>query len=193
MGDMDGKTVMPGDEIAFAEEFEPGPYTYEQEGKVRSSIVGAVKFDLNERIATVVPHNPIVELQIGDVVIGIVTGYRGAMAVINIVKVVGKDREMVPVQGDGTIHVSKVSHDYLEDITREFQLTDIVRAKVLQVKPHVQLTTEEEDYGVLRSICELCGRTLKRKTHKLYCTECDKFFYRKTAVDYGSGEESPAY
>ena len=193
MEDMDGKNVMPGDEIAFAEEFEPGPYTYEQEGKIRASTIGAVKFDLNERIASVVPSNPVVELHPGDVVIGIVTGYRKAMAVINIVKVVGKERPMVPVQGDGSIHVSKVSHDYIEDITREFQLTDIVRAKVLEVKPHIQLTTEEEDYGVLRSICELCGRTLKRKTHKLYCAECDTYFYRKTAVDYGSGEESPAY
>ena len=193
MEDMDGKNVMPGDEIAIAEEFGPGPNTFEKEGKLRSSIMGTVKLDLNERMASVIPHNPIVEIRPGDVVIGIVTGYRKAMAVIDIIKVVGKDRQMLPVQGDGAIHVSKVSHDYIEDITKEFQLTDIVRAKVLEVKPHIQLTTEEEDYGVLKSVCEQCGRTLRRKTHKLYCNECDKFFYRKTAVDYGSGEESPAY
>jgi uncharacterized protein YceH (UPF0502 family) len=57
------------------------------------------------------------------VIIGIVTGYRKAMAIIDIVKVVGKDRGMVPVLGDGSIHVSKVSPDYIEDITREFQLS----------------------------------------------------------------------
>ena len=187
----DGTLVMPGDEIAYAVEFAPGKNTYEEGGKVRAAAMGTVHLDLKERLAIVKPTSTPLQLAPDDVIIGVITGFRSGMATVRIIKLAGKDRQLVPMIGDGTIHISKVSYDYIEDIQKEFQMQDIVRAKVLKVKPHIQLTTEGEDFGVIKSHCRFCRAPLKRKSHKLYCKECDKTFYRKTAFDYGSGEEVP--
>src|SRR4030067_254438 len=59
-------------------------------------------------------------------------------------------------QAEGTIHISNVSEEYTEDIHDMFRLGDVVRAKVIQTKPSLQLTTAEGLLGVVKALRGEC-------------------------------------
>ena len=77
------------------------------------------------------------------------------MAGVEVLAVEGNARVIV---GDtnGTLHVSKIAKRYVRDVGAEYHLGDIVRARVIQVKPSVQLTTEEQNCGCIKALCGRC-------------------------------------
>src|SRR2546425_905566 len=139
---MEAKMVLPGDEIAVAEEFEPGEGTYERNGLVFAATPGVLVLDPENRVARVRAFNPPAELKVGDIVYGVVDDIRGMMATATITAIHGRSRQ-ISGESEGTIHISNVSEEYTEDIHDMYRLGDIIRAKVIQVKPSVQLTTAE--------------------------------------------------
>src|SRR5207245_1474319 len=80
MDQMEPKMVLPGDEIAVAEEFEPGEGTYERNGLVFAATTGVLVLDPENRVARVRAFNPPAELKVGDIVYGVVDDIRGMMA-----------------------------------------------------------------------------------------------------------------
>src|SRR2546427_12503979 len=77
---MEPKMVLPGDEIAVAEEFEPGEGTYERNGLVFAATPGVLFLDPENRDARVRPFNPPAELKVGDIVYGGPADIRARMA-----------------------------------------------------------------------------------------------------------------
>src|SRR5437667_801197 len=150
MDRMEPKMVLPGDEIAVAEEFEPGDGTYERNGLVFAATPGVLFLDPENRVARVRAFNPPAELKIGDIVYGVVDDIRGMMATATILAIHGRTRQ-ISGESEGTIHISNVSEEYTEDIHDMYRLGDIIRAKVIQVKPSVQLTTAERNLGVVKA------------------------------------------
>src|SRR5207247_1335880 len=69
---------------------------------------------------------------------------------------------------EGAIHVSKISSEYIEDIHDAFHLGDIVRAKVIQAKPSLQLTTAEPNLGVVKAMCSRCRGPLELQGRDLW-------------------------
>ena len=180
---MDAKMVLPGDEIAVAEEFEPGEGTYEKNGLVYAATPGLLVLDSANRVARVRAFNPPAELKVGDIVYGTIDDIRGMMATATILAIHGRARQ-ISGEAEGTIHISNVSEDYTEDIHDRFRLGDIIRAKVIQVKPSVQLTTAEPNLGVVKAICSICRGPLELRGHDLYCPRDERTERRKVAADY---------
>src|SRR5207247_11444764 len=81
MDQMESKMVLPGDEIAVAEEFEPGEGTYEKNGLVFAATPGVLILDPANRVARVRAFNPPAELKVGDIVYGVVDDIRGMMEI----------------------------------------------------------------------------------------------------------------
>jgi hypothetical protein len=113
----------------------------------------------------------------------VVDDIRGMMATATIQAIHGRSRQISGEAG-GTIHISNVSEDYTEDIHDKFHLGDIVRAKVIQVKPSVQLTTAEPNLGVVKAICSVCREPLELRGQDLYCPRDERTERRKIAADY---------
>jgi exosome complex component CSL4 len=180
---MEPKMVLPGDQIAVAEEFEPGEGTYEKDGLVFASTPGVLQLDEQSRVARVRPFNPPAELQPGDIVYGVVDDIRGMMATATVNAIHGRARQ-VSGETEGTIHISNVSEDYTEDIRDMYHLGDIIRAKVIQTKPSVQLTTAEPDLGVVKALCGQCRGPLELRGRDLFCPRCERTERRKFARDY---------
>ncbi len=178
------KSVLPGDEVAVEEEYLASDGTYNEDGVIYASQVGELELDLEEMTATVRSHNPPNVLREGDIVFAVIADTRSTMATAD---VVAKDGSLRDVGGEtyGTIHVSKISPAYTEDVSKELRKTDMVRARVLQVKPSLQLTTRDANLGVVMARCRRCRGELVRKGKMLYCEECDRKFTRKLANDYG--------
>ncbi len=179
------RIVIPGEEIATSEEFLAGEGTFELKGKIFSSYLGRLNLDSEEMVAKVDPINPLVELKVGDIVLAVVEDVKSSMVIVDVVRVEGKPRD---VTGEtlAAIHVSKISEGYTDDVWREFRIGDIIRAKVMQIKPSVQLTTSRPNLGVLLALCTKCRMPLVKKEKSLFCGNCHRNEVRKMAPDYGS-------
>src|SRR2546428_6696446 len=65
-----------------------------------------------------------------------------------------------------------------------YRLGDIIRAKVIQVKPSVQLTTGERELGVGKAGCSVCRGPLEVRGREVYCPRDERTERRKLAADY---------
>jgi exosome complex component CSL4 len=180
---MEAKMVLPGDQIAVAEEYEPGEGTYEKNGLVFATTPGVLQLDEGERVARVRAFNPPALLHVGDIVYATVDDIRGMMATATVLAIHGRARQ-ISGDAEGTIHISNISEEYTEDIRDAFHTGDIVRAKVIQTHPSVQLTTAEPDLGVVKALCGICRGPLERRGRDLYCPRDERSERRKLARDY---------
>ena len=180
------KLVLPGDKVSTSEELLPGNGTFEEDGIIRANRVGIYTVDEKHRRAVIKPVTSVpIELRRGDVVLAEVGSVRSSMIIANVFHVIGKKRS---ISGDtnGTLRVSEISKSYVKDPATEFSPGDIIRAKVAQVKPSVQLETKDNDFGVIRGLCSKCRHPLIRKGGILECENCKNNEKRKLAVDYGN-------
>ena len=180
------KLVLPGDKVSTSEELLPGNGTFEEDGIIFANRVGIYTVDEKHRRAVIKPVTSVpVELRRGDIVLAEVGSVRSSMIIANVFHVIGKKRS---ISGDtnGTLRVSEISRSYVKDPSTEFSPGDIMRAKVTQVKPSVQLETKDNDFGVIRGLWSKCRHPLIRKGGILECKNCKNTEKRKLAVDYGN-------
>ena len=177
--------VLPGDQLSTSEELLPGEGTFEEEGIIRASRMGEYVVDEKFRRAKVVPVTSIpVTLNKGDIVLGQVVSTRSMMVIFDVQHVIGKNRS---ISGDtnGTIHASEISQSYIKDAATEYRAGDIVRAKVIQVEPSIQLATKDRELGAIKALCSKCRHVLVKKSHGLECENCGNKEHRRIALDYG--------
>ena len=183
---MKEKIVMPGDQLSTSEELLPGEGTFEEDGIIRAAIAGEYIVDEKYRKAKVKPVTSVpVLLKKGDIVIAQVAMVKTSMVIANVIHVIGKNRS---VSGDrnGTIHVKEIADGYVKDATSEYKTGDYVRAKVIQVKPSIQLATKDRDLGAIKALCVKCRHSLIKKGDMLECEHCGNKDRRRIAMDYGS-------
>ncbi len=179
------KIFLPGDQVSTSEELLPGDGTFEEDGIIRATRVGTFIVDEKHKRAVIKPLTSTpVELKRGDIVLALANSVRSNMIIADVIHVIGKQRA---ISGDtnGTLRVSEISNGYVKDPSTEFAPGDIFRAKVVQVKPSIQLATKESDLGVIKSMCSKCRHPLINKGNILECENCNNKERRKTANDYG--------
>jgi len=178
------RRVLPSEEIATVEEFMGGEGTYEEDGKVYASTVGELSFDTREMTAEVKPFKPLAQIKKGDEVFAVIEGIRSQMITARAIAIVGLDRA---IAGKDllSLHVSKVSMDYIRDVSRYYRIGDIIRAKVIAHTPSLQIATEGKRFGAVKSYCMKCRKPLTRGKEKLECEDCQRFETRKASSDYG--------
>ena len=184
---MTKKVVFPGDEVAIEEEYLGSEGTFSKNGIVYASQYGVLELDHEECVARVVSPNPPNILKIGDVVYAIVQEIRKTMATADVVYKEGVDRTLGG-ETYATIHVSKISSEYTDDVSKDLRKGDYIRAIVTGISPSLQLSTKEDHFGVIKSFCWKCKTPLERRGKNVYCTECEKTYTRKLADDYGDVE-----
>lgn len=185
---MERRLVYPGDPVGMAEEFTPGPGTYEENGEVFAATIGELVLDTDNfeaRVESFV-RGP-ATVRPGDVVIGVVNGTRSSMAIVEVRAIATMPERGIGGDTNGTLHVSKASEKYVENMEDAFRVRDILRARVLETNPAIQLTTKGPDLGVLKSYCPRCGTVMLRKGKGVACPECDWKDTKKMAEDYGEG------
>jgi exosome complex component CSL4 len=180
----------PGDELAMAEEFSAGEGAFEDDGVIRASVMGKTKVDTRKRAIALKPLNYPPVLKVGDEVIGVITGLKSSMVTVDVIRVAGEDEREIPSRDEGTIHISKISDDFVSDTKSCFKQRDVIKAKVIQVKPSLQLSTSGRDLGVIQAYCSKCREKLKREGGKLKCASCQNVEERKLSSLYGSGRFS---
>jgi len=188
--------VIAGQYLGVVEEYLPDKNsTYTKDGNIYATKSGIVSIDKNKREIEIKSHQDkdrkVVE--IGDIVIGTILFLRQYS--------VGLDFQAINQKLHfnssyfGNIHVSQISNKYVEKIADAFQITDIVRAKVLeQEQNEYKLSTNGNNLGVIHADCSICGTPLESiGFNKLRCTRCGNLEFRKLASDYRNVSEKLRY
>jgi exosome complex component CSL4 len=182
---MTDKLVMPGDQLSTVEELLAGEGTFEENGIVRAARLGYYIVDQKHRSAQVKPITSVpVVVEKGDTVLATVKSTRESMIILQVDHVIGKDRQ-VSSDRDATIHVKEIAQGYIKDAKTEYKVEDILRAKVFQVNPSVQLTTKDRNLGAIMALCSKCRHPLVKKGQQLECENCGNREHRRVAEDYG--------
>jgi exosome complex component CSL4 len=185
----DRRIVYPGDEVGEAEEFLAGPGTYVEDHKILAAQVGELVHDTKEFMVYVRPVKPMNDVQNGDIVIATVDDIKSSMVTLDVQRIENRDRD-VTGETHAAIHVAKVSEDYVRELEDVYRITDVVRAKVIQAAPSIQLETRDADLGVIKALCHFCRQPMVRRDRRLWCAECERYEDRKLSTRYGE-DHSP--
>lgn len=179
-----GLFVVPGTQLGVIEEFTPGPGTYVEDGTIHSQVTGCTLLDMLNRQVSVYPLVPTANVpQVGDVVTCLVLEVRSKNAILRIFKIGDK---MLSGFFTGLLHISGVSHGYVDNMFNVCKVGDIMTAKVISTKNRsFFLSTADKDLGVLQSLCSICGSLLEPKNRGLSCSNCGNFEGRKLSPNYG--------
>lgn len=180
--------ALPGDFLAFPEEFLPGKNTYEQQDSVRATLSGQVEKNLSKREVAIRPAVMAKTPKVGDIVIGQVEAAMTSTAGVRISYLNGAET----LAGfPGTIFTRGERGGRGERRTY-VKLGDVVRAKVASTLNGMnQLSIDEPHLGVLSSLCSVCGTPLVRGDGRAKCNECGNVEERKFADDFGMQNIQP--
>lgn len=179
-----GLFVVPGDRLGVIEEFTSGPGTYVEDGVIHAQVTGRTLLDMLNRQVSVYPVIKAATVpQVGNVVTGMATDVRNKNAILRIFKVGDKK-----LSGffKGALHISGVSHGYVDNMYDVCKSGDIIRAKVISTANRsIFLSTADNDFGVIHALCSMCGNVLQPANRGMGCSKCGNFERRKLAPDYG--------
>jgi len=179
-----GLFVVPGDHLGVIEEFTSGSGTYVEGGTIHSKITGRTLLDMLNKEVSVYPLVKTATFpQVGNIVTGMVSDVKSKNAVLTIFQVGDKT-----LSGffKGMLHISGVSHAYVDNMFDVCKAGDIMRAKVISTENRsFFLSTADKELGVTYALCSLCGQVLHPGNHGLNCSNCGNDESRKISPDYG--------
>ena len=172
---------MPGEQIASIEEFEGGKNTYlSPDGTVRSAAVGTKVYDLKRRMIKIEPKNAPTLPKVGDIIVGVVEMIFSSM--VSVKALYMNDKKLK--SGFSAIASMRVGRDRRDRPI--FRTGDIIRGRVTSLLNNtVHLTMAEKEFGVLYTLCFMCGGNTVRVNDTVKCIECGAWEPRKVTHDYG--------
>ncbi len=188
--------ALTGQYLGVVEEFLPDKQsTYVREGQIYATKTGIVNINKDRRAIEIKSYQEEDRrtVKINDIVIGTLLFLRLYSVGISFATINNKIHFNSSYFGN--IHVSHISHKFIEKISDAFQITDIVRAKVIrQEQNEYRLSTVGKNFGVIHADCSICGTTLEKiGVDRLRCPRCGNVENRKLASDYGNVTESLRY
>jgi exosome complex component CSL4 len=182
-----GDFVLPGDALGVTEEFVPSEWTYEDEGRIRSLVAGTVSVDNKNKKISIIPKTGSPSLlKTGVVVLGQVSDVRGQRALIKLDSIKDTSRGLV-TSFSGGIHISQAQKGYVAKLTDEFRIGDLIEAKVTKIigVDNVDLTTAEDELGVLKAMCTKCRHYMKQiSKNEVECPNCGNKERRNLSNEY---------
>lgn len=168
--------TVPGENLAIAEEFQPGFGTFEEEGIVYASIPGNALME--NAVAQVENQRAIRRLSRGDLVYAIVRNVYDQVALLEF--------QSVPYRAATNTYaymrIAHVQRGFTEHFRDVFRIGDFVRARVHEVKPlGIYLTMADGDLGVIRAFCASCRHEIPVTKRDTTCN-CGRRQQRKIAL-----------
>ena len=139
---------LPGEKIAFLEEYLSGENTFDDGESVRSTVIGQIEFNKEERIASIHNNKSIPVPKIGDIIIGVVEASLGSMIAVSMQYInntkVNSNVECICT----TRHLRKKNVALVKDI---------VKLKIINhINGTIHASMDEADLGVLFTKCRKC-------------------------------------
>ena len=188
--------VLTGQYLGVVEEFLPDEKsTFVKDGEIYATKSGHIDIDNEKRNIEVKTQQEKDRktVIVGDIVIGPILFLRQYSVGMNFFTINGKMHFNSSYFGN--VHVSQISERYIEKIQDAFQITDIIRARVISINQNeYNLSTSRKDLGVIYADCVICGTPLdKIGNNRLRCERCGNTETRKLASDYRNVSEPFRY
>jgi len=192
----DNEIVLTGQYLGVVEEYLPDKKsTFVRDGQIFATKTGIVSINKERRAIEIKSHQDEDRkiVKINDIIIGTIRFLRLYSVGISFATINNKIHFNSSYFGN--IHVSHISHKFIEKIADAFQITDIVRAKVIkQEQNEYSLSTKGNNLGVIHADCSICGSTLEKiGQNRLKCSRCGSTANKKLASDYGNISENLRY
>lgn len=185
--------VLTGQYLGVVEEFLPDKQsTFVKDGQIYATKTGLISIDNEKRKIEIKTHQEKDRktVKVGDIVIGTILFLRQYSVGLNFYTI----NQKIHFNSScfGNIHVSQISEKYIDKISDAFQITDIIRARVINLNfNEYNLSTSEKHLGVIYADCVICGTPLdKIGYNKLRCERCGNTETRKLADDYRNVSEA---
>lgn len=178
-----GSSVLPGEEVAVAEEFISGEGTYDLTYVVRSAYVGRVFYDMMNRRVTVNPVkvSGLQMLKSAKSLTGVVVDYKPDIAFLSIFQI---DDRILKTPFSGSIQISQARDRRIDSITQALRRGDIVRGKPMNRSIPVSLTIKSKELGVIQASCSVCGNRMEVLDQEHFkCQNCGSVESRKVAMN----------
>lgn len=181
MEKQEDRPILPGEQLASIEEFEGGKNTYlASDGTVRSAAIGAKVYDLKRRTIKIEPKNAPTLPKVGDILVGFVEMIFASMVSVKVLYINDKKSG----SGYAAIASMRVGRDRRDRPI--FRTGDIIRGRVTSLlNSTVHMTMAEKEFGVLYTLCFMCGGNTVRVNDTVKCIECGAWEPRKVTYDYG--------
>lgn len=178
--------VVPGDSICVIEEFMPGNGVYEDDGTIRSAIVGRVSIDFRTRFINVRPLVKSPQLPArGEIVYALVTVVHDEISISRIFSSESGKKFNNPFTA--LLHISQTHEKFVKNFNEVLAVGDIIKAKVLNDGIPYMITIKDVKLGVILAYCSICGTPLrKQSSDTLKCPKCGNTEKRKMSIEYGS-------
>tara|TARA_Y100000758_G_scaffold226383_1_gene163844 strand:- start:1719 stop:2267 length:549 start_codon:yes stop_codon:yes gene_type:complete len=176
---------LPGDRLASAMEYMPGNGVYEENGELFAGVCGKLKEDSHKMRVSIEPAvSTPVRINEGDVVFGRIQSLRDSMVSVEILKVQNEKRS-IGNYTVGTLHIAKMSSEYVSDVKKLYQVNDMIQATVIKARPAIELTTNSDKDGVVFARCGITHDILKLVDGELWSEELRRKATRKISNMYG--------
>ena len=182
--------LLPGDHIAYIEEFESGKDTYVSDGSVRSSALGLRNYNLKHRMVSVDRKNKAKFPKIGDEIIGYIEMLFSSMISIKILYLnntkVGSGLSAIAstkISTSGGIHPRRDRERRPKLI---YRVGDIVRGRIFSLmNSSSHATIDDKNLGVVYCLCYSCGGETVKLNSSIKCIDCGMSEEKKLASDFG--------
>ncbi|MDP8003251.1 MAG: exosome complex RNA-binding protein Csl4 [Caldisphaera sp.] len=179
--------VVPGQIVAQQEEFVEGEGTYIDflTGFIRSSLVGKISIDFNNKIININPKKKIKLPKKGSIVVGSVSTVRENIIFVDIYgSLILYPRPQWEAEFSGPLSGSILSNqaglEKNNDLQEIVKPNDIILAKVTNQTNPYNLTLKGPQLGVIYSTCSKCGSImLPGENNTMKCPRCGNVEKRK--------------
>lgn len=181
--------ALPGQLLGTEEEYAAGSGTYTAGSDIYSAIFGKV-IEKN-RILSVERNNELALPKVGSKIIGRIEAIIEPIAIVSVHRISGDENKRYMISGENFIlRASSIKKGYVKNVRDEYNIGDIIRARISEVRNgEFRLTTEDDDCGCVKAFASMKnGRcTLVKSPSGLACKGNSEIKEnRKIASDYRS-------
>jgi exosome complex component CSL4 len=184
--------IIPGEHVAFIEEFESGKNTFVLDGSIRSLGLGIKEYDFKKRQVLIERKKQANFPQIGDIIIGYIEMLFGSMISIRILYLNNKkfDSGLSAIASTRIVSESGGWNNRRDRGERRvkfvYRVGDIVRGRIFSLlNSSAHATISDKDLGIVYCICYICGGDTVKLNNTVKCIECGMMEEKKLASDFG--------
>ena len=170
-------SVLPGDRIAFIEEYGAGSGAFDDGDAVRSSVVGNASVDSSNHVVNIKRNKKLGIPDPGDVVVGTVAAVMSTMFAVTIQYVNGKRTKS---------NVECICST--RDIRKKniVLVNDVVELRVVShLNGTIHATMDDPSSGVILTRCVKCGGPVVPVRDVIKCIDCSWIDERKLSRKFG--------
>jgi exosome complex component CSL4 len=124
-------------------------------------------------------------MDVGSIVIGRVLIVKDSIVIVHLLQAEKNGEKRVISNPFGLLFISNVSKKFIKDLSNEFKIGDIIKAKISNITSYsVELTTSFPELGVIKAFCSKCRKPLHLSGRILKCLSCGSNESRKLSKNY---------